>query len=405
MGLQTAQGYNLTPDTVGDVSRGLNVGLGYQQAQQKMRQNEQSMRLGNQKSDILAEQQLQDKRNQAMTGAANAVIKSLNLPDDESRTVFWENRVAEIDAGGGNSSDSRQILDLYNTGQGEKANALQQGFAKTAVQTGLVKPEMTKYQQGSLDAGKDRLAFDREKFKSQQYLEQQKINKGRPVSFAGKGMPAQVSNALVRGSNNPEYRNTAEYARAWDIANKPQIIDTEEGRIPLYPEINPIFKPPGPVKSEKEQVANIEKAVEKDVEIIKGTEKKKTTADEKLSAGFLNRMKLAEENIKGLGQFDSADWWEKLKGVTNVTASPELQQYRQAADDWIRSKLRRESGAVIAPEEMAKEYEIYFPQLGDNQPVIDQKKLARTEAVNSMKIASGRASTEKTKSVNWSDLP
>ena len=220
-------------------------------------------------------------------------------------------------------------------------------------------------------------------------------DKGSSAAFEGKGMPAQVSSALVRGAEDPAFRNTAEYARAWDVANKPQIIDTEEGRIPLYPKINPIFKAPGAEKPEKEQVGSIKKSAEDDVKVIKGTEKKKTTADEKLSAGFLGRMNAAEENIKNLGKFDSANWLEKLKGVTNITASTELQQYRQAADDWIRSKLRRESGAVIAPEEMAKEYEIYFPQLGDGQPVLDQKKRARADAANAMKIAAGRAGAEK----------
>ena len=210
-------------------------------------------------------------------------------------------------------------------------------------------------------------------------------------AFAGTGMPAQVSSALVRGANEPEYRNTAEYARAWDVANKPDIIDTEKGRIPLYPKISPLFKPPGEVKPITEQVGDIKKSIKEDTKVIAGTEKNKTTADEKLSLGFLNRMVAAEGNIKSLGKFDSASWWEKFKGITNITASPDLQQYRQAADDWIRSKLRRESGAVIAEEEMAKEYEIYFPQLGDSQPVLDQKKKARAEASNSMKIAAGRA--------------
>lgn len=214
-------------------------------------------------------------------------------------------------------------------------------------------------------------------------------------AFAGTGMPAQVSNALVKGANDPEFRNTPEYARAWDIANKPNIIDTEEGRIPLYPKIDPMFKAPGEAKPEKQEVAEIKAAAEQDSSIIKGTEKTKTTADEKVSLGYFNRMIGAEENIKGLGDFDSASVWEQFKGVTNITASPKLQQFRQAADDWIRAKLRRESGAVIAASEMAKEYEIYFPRIGDSQAVIDQKKRARVEAENSMKTASGRAFRKK----------
>ena len=210
-------------------------------------------------------------------------------------------------------------------------------------------------------------------------------------AFGGKGMPAQVSNALVRGANNPKFRNSAQYARAWDIANKPQIIDTEEGRVPLYPEINPMFQPPGPAKSTKEQINEIKSSVRKDVKVIRGTEKKKTTDSEKKSAGYLLRMNESEENIKALGDFNSADWLEKAKGLTNVTASGKMQNYRQAADDWIRSKLREESGAVIGPEEMAKEYQIYYPQLGDKQPVIDQKKRARAAATKAMTIAAGRA--------------
>ena len=209
-------------------------------------------------------------------------------------------------------------------------------------------------------------------------------------AFAGSGMPAQVSSALVKGANDPEYRKTPEYARAWDIANKPDIIDTEEGRIPLYPKIDPMFKAPGDTKPVQQEVAEIRAVSQQDSKVIKGTEKTKTTADEKISYGYYNRMLGAEENIKKLGEFDSASVWERFKGLTNITSSPELQQYRQAADDWIRAKLRRESGAVIADSEMAKEYEIYFPRIGDSQEVIDQKRGAREEAERSMKTASGR---------------
>jgi hypothetical protein len=243
-----------------------------------------------------------------------------------------------------------------------------------------------------------------------------KTSDGQGAAFAGMGMPAQVSSALVRGVNEPEFRNTPDYARSWDIANKPTIIDTEDGRIPLYPIISPMFKPPGvkpPVDKETEddpiipsveprtesqeisEISEIQKVAKRDSKIIEGTQKTKTTADEKLSVGYYNRMVKSEANIKALGKFDSASIWEQFRGLTNITASSELQQYRQAADDWIRSKLRRESGAVIAPMEMAKEYEIYYPRIGDSQKVIDQKTDARKTAAQSMKIAAGRFFKEK----------
>ena len=181
-------------------------------------------------------------------------------------------------------------------------------------------------------------------------------------AFGGTSMDAQVSNILSKGVDDPKFRNSSEYARAWQMANEPKIIRTPTGDITLRPELSAIFKAPGDTSSQSEQIKDIKKKVERDVEVIPGTEKEvKTTADEKLSFGFYDRMQSAEKNIDKLGDFNSADTWERFKGITNISASPELQQYRQAADDWIRAKLRRESGAAIAPGEMDSEYKNIFP--------------------------------------------
>jgi len=74
-----------------------------------------------------------------------------------------------------------------------------------------------------------------------------------------------------------------------------------------------------------------------------------------------------------------------------LSMSPEQQQYQQAADDWIRSKLRKESGAVISDEEMRSEYNTYFPQPGDTSAVIAQKQRARQTATEAMRRAAGTA--------------
>lgn len=74
-----------------------------------------------------------------------------------------------------------------------------------------------------------------------------------------------------------------------------------------------------------------------------------------------------------------------------VVMSPKEQQYQQAADDWIRSKLRKESGAVISQDEMRSEYETYFPKPGDSAAVIEQKRKARDVATEAMKKAAGTA--------------
>jgi hypothetical protein len=75
----------------------------------------------------------------------------------------------------------------------------------------------------------------------------------------------------------------------------------------------------------------------------------------------------------------------------NVARSEERQKYRQAQEDWVRAKLRKESGAVIADEEMDREIRVYFPQLGDTPAVIKQKKESRKVAQDAMLRSAGKA--------------
>ena len=81
--------------------------------------------------------------------------------------------------------------------------------------------------------------------------------------------------------------------------------------------------------------------------------------------------------------------------TANLSRNTERQQYHQAAEDWVRAKLRQESGAVIADEEMAREIRTYFPQIGDKPEVIKQKAGARKVAEQAMITAAGRAIKNK----------
>ena len=118
------------------------------------------------------------------------------------------------------------------------------------------------------------------------------------------------------------------------------------------------------------------------------------------SDGFYERMKEAEKIIKPLekeGDFPSYGSATAAsipfvgEGVKRLVQSPNTQKYSQAADDWIRSKLRSESGAVIAADEMQAEYRLYFPQPGDSKDVIAQKQDARQIATEAMKRKAGMA--------------
>lgn len=126
----------------------------------------------------------------------------------------------------------------------------------------------------------------------------------------------------------------------------------------------------------------------------------KPTEGQLMTSGYFDRMQKAEQTIQPLedaGEYPM--YGAALAGSTpfvgniarRIAMSPEQQQYQQAADDWIRSKLRKESGAVIGEDEMRQEYETYFPQPGDSKEVIEQKLKARETATNAMRNAAGPA--------------
>lgn len=112
------------------------------------------------------------------------------------------------------------------------------------------------------------------------------------------------------------------------------------------------------------------------------------------SAGFAERMVGAKNLVEGLEAKDvkpvneTASVLSKvpLAGdyLQNITRSPEQQNYWNAAQEWIRAKLRKESGAVIGAREMEDEFRTYFPMPGDGPGVIQQKKQLRDTATDTM---------------------
>lgn len=126
------------------------------------------------------------------------------------------------------------------------------------------------------------------------------------------------------------------------------------------------------------------------------------TEQQNTSAGYANRMSEAGmimDQLEGQGVSGIPEAGEIAVGIfgetaQNIARSPERQQYRQAQEDWVRAKLRKESGAVIAEEEMEREIQTYFPQIGDSEEVIAQKKRARDTATNNLVKQSGGAYEE-----------
>jgi hypothetical protein len=119
---------------------------------------------------------------------------------------------------------------------------------------------------------------------------------------------------------------------------------------------------------------------------------RKPTEGQMGASGFANRMEAAEDIFSKIPAAQVPRFG--MSGQSSILSyfrSPEGQMAKQAADDWIRSKLRKESGAVIGEEEMEAEYKTYFPMPGDSAQVVAQKAQARQRATDAMKRNAGPA--------------
>lgn len=134
---------------------------------------------------------------------------------------------------------------------------------------------------------------------------------------------------------------------------------------------------------------------------------KKVAPNEKLTEGmrstgqYAERMRAAEDLLANTRD-QKPGIGEKIAGAlgetsANLARSADRQKALQAQRDWVRAKLRKESGAAIGVDEMNNEILTYFPQIGDSQAVIEQKKLAREQAIKGMIDASGGAYNEPKK--------
>lgn len=139
----------------------------------------------------------------------------------------------------------------------------------------------------------------------------------------------------------------------------------------------------------------------------------KLTEGERNAAGFYQRMVSANQEMERLSQ---AGYQPNVRDMvstgstwTNFAATPEGQQYYQAAMNWVRANLRKESGAAIGVDEARQEIRNYFPMPGDSKEVIEQKKRNRQTTEKAMRAAAGgalppptRQAAEPAKSGGWS---
>jgi len=131
-------------------------------------------------------------------------------------------------------------------------------------------------------------------------------------------------------------------------------------------------------------------------EPLKGSAPPKPTESEQNAAGFAQRMERADSITNslvgqqpGLGS-SVAGSIPFVGGMAKRLVQPgDTQKFEQAANDWIRAKLRKESGAAIGKDEMDSEFRTYFPMVGDGPAVIAQKAEARRVATDAMRLNAG----------------
>ena len=122
----------------------------------------------------------------------------------------------------------------------------------------------------------------------------------------------------------------------------------------------------------------------------------KITEGERNAAGFYARMVAANAEMKKLvdAGYDPGNLRDYLTAGTvlgNYATSDKGQQYHQAAMNWVRANLRKESGAAIGADEARQEIRNYFPQPGDSPGTIAQKARNRETVERAMRTAAGGA--------------
>lgn len=156
--------------------------------------------------------------------------------------------------------------------------------------------------------------------------------------------------------------------------------------------LNPVAKLDIALK--QAQIAN-EKASTIKIQSETGVGGKPPTDTQIQNAGYADRMQQANTiidlNAKVFQNMTYIDFKlvESKSQFANLVMSPEVRQASQAMRNFITAKLRKESGAAIAPSEFDDARLQYFPALGDDVKTLEQKKVLRDSVLKNLIQGSG----------------
>jgi hypothetical protein len=127
-----------------------------------------------------------------------------------------------------------------------------------------------------------------------------------------------------------------------------------------------------------------------------GISGEKITDAQRTLSGYTSRVKQAEPTLKSLETSISGMNLVSFEAQIKLPAamqSAEIQQYMQAARNFINAVLRRESGAVISPSEFSEARQQYLPQPGDKPATLQLKENNRNNIFENYKNGAGAAYT------------
>lgn len=234
----------------------------------------------------------------------------------------------------------------------------------------------------------------------------QKLLRQSGLGVGGDKMISPFSSYLT--SQNPQVRQLAQtYESGYQTGRIDE--DTADKRALDLARMEESFQ--ARTESAKDRAAiaaegRAERAAAREEKKMEGTE------SQKAAAGFAERMVNSEGIVSQLPQQALPTTGTSIAAsvpfvggyLERQVMSGEQQKFKQAASDWIRAKLRKESGAAIGEQEMEQEYETYFPMPGDGPEVIAQKAEARKIATQAMIKNAGPVYTPQTIAPNPKDI-
>jgi hypothetical protein len=124
-----------------------------------------------------------------------------------------------------------------------------------------------------------------------------------------------------------------------------------------------------------------------------------TTEGERKAAGFYQRMLEASTTYDQMTASDQRT--NMLQNGLAGLGVPEgwvmsdgEEVARQNQIDWVRAKLRAESGAVIGDDEAWEEAATYFPRPGDSAARVKAKRVSRDNGNEQLRLMAGRAAQQ-----------